>query len=54
MHKNFLSNHSRESLLDTLRVLKSFVAASKQIGKRAHLTDPKHPMVSNVRIEYSP
>lgn len=54
MPKNSLSSHSRESLLDTLRVLKSFVLASKQVGKRAHLADPKHPSAPTVRIEYSP
>jgi hypothetical protein len=54
MQKNSLSSHSRESLLDALRVLKSYVVASKQIGKRAHLSDPKHPSTPPVVIEYSP
>ena len=49
-----LSDHTRDSLIDTLRVLKSYVTASKQIGKRAHLSDPKHPDTPNICIEYSP
>ena len=49
-----LSSYSPNELQDALRVLRSFVTASKQIGERAKLIDPKNPEDPKLRVEYSP
>ncbi len=49
---NSLSLHTVAELSDALRVLKSYVHASKQIGNKAVLSDPKNPTVTPIRIEY--
>jgi hypothetical protein len=52
MTKIDLSSYSRDTLKETLRVLKDFVLASKQIGKRAILSDPKNANNTLLRIEH--
>jgi hypothetical protein len=48
-----LSSYSREQLQDTLRILKSYKIAQRQIGSRAILLDPKNPGSPLLRVEYA-
>lgn len=47
-----LSTYSRETLLDTLRILKLYKTSLVQIGHRAHLQDPKSAHETVIRVEY--
>jgi hypothetical protein len=47
-----LSSYSREQLSDILRILKLYKNGLVQIGRRAHLQDPKEKAVVRVRVEY--
>jgi hypothetical protein len=47
-----LSSYSREQLSSVLRILKLYKNGLVQIGRRAHLQDPKEPAVVRVRVEY--
>lgn len=47
-----LSSYSREQLSDVLRILKLYKNGLVQIGRRAHLQDPKEKAVVRVRVEY--
>ena len=48
-----LSSYPRESLENILRIVKSYRNSLKQIGKRAHLFDPKNPPSIASIIEYA-
>ena len=48
------SQYSKEELTETLRLLKSYRAALKQVGNRATLIDSKNPKEKFFRIEYAP
>jgi hypothetical protein len=47
------STLSRDEILSSLKLLKEFRAAAKQIGKRASLSDIAFPK-QRIRVEYAP
>jgi hypothetical protein len=47
-----LSSYSREQLSSVLRILKLYKNGLVQIGRRAHLQDPKEKAALRVRVEY--
>lgn len=49
-----LSSYSREALNDTLRVLRNYKNSLRQVGKRAHLEDPRTHEAPTPSVEYAP
>lgn len=49
-----LTAYSREQLEHLLKMMKSYRNWLKQIGKRAHLSDPDHPTPIQAVVEYNP
>lgn len=54
MHSLDLSSYSRDTLVDTLRVLKNYKNSLRQVGKRAQLVDTTTPVALPVTVEYIP
>ena len=44
---------TRDQIIDTIRVLKNYKNALRQVGKRAILMDPRYPMIAAPVVEYT-
>ena len=53
MTQSLLTKYSRDELVQTLRILKTYKAALSQVGERALLIDTNSPSSLPLRVEYA-